>query len=168
MKAKRPTIQPRPVTREPESWDFSDVGNEAEGLRAGMAYLPAGEIDSAMAAAAVTWIDAARWYWLRADDTLALRSLCTAWRAFGAGQATGSPTARAAIRAAVLGEAARARADATHRENRSCKAQALAYWREHHSEFPSKDAAAAHIAEHVVPMAAATVRRWLQGLDPAA
>jgi hypothetical protein len=168
VKAKRTAIQPRPVTRDPENWPFSSVGNDAEGLRAGMAELPAGEIDGEMAAAAVTWIDAARWYWLRADDTLALHSLCTAWRAFGAGQATGSPAARAAIRAAVMGEAARARADVTHRENRSCRAQALAYWREHHSEFPSKGAAAAHIAAHVVPMAAGTVRKWLQGLDPAA
>lgn len=157
-------IRQAPVVRDAEGWDFSDVGNAAESLRHGIAVeVPPGEIESDMREAALEWIERARWYWLRADDFMAMHALCTAWRAFGAGQATGSPSARAAIRAAVLSDTQRARADAAHRENRDCKAQALAYWRAHHAEFASKGAAADYIAANVVPMAASTVRRWLQG-----
>ena len=57
-------------------------------------------------------------------------------------------------------------AHARHRENRALKADALRHYAEHRQSFKSKDAAAAAIAQKIVPASFRTVREWLKEAPP--
>lgn len=67
------------------------------------------------------------------------------------------------IRGAISRDA-RIKASKVHAENRDLKAQAIAYYRDHRHEFPSKDKAAQFIAERIVPLKVRTVRDYLTGI----
>lgn len=69
-------------------------------------------------------------------------------------------------KALVRSELSRPGAVAKNAENRQLKADALAYYEAHHSDFKSKADAAHVISSKVVPVKLATVRRWLQGFNP--
>lgn len=63
-----------------------------------------------------------------------------------------------------IGDFARRGADARHAENRSMKAEAIAWFKANRGEFTSKDKAALKISGSVVPVEFATVRDWLKGV----
>jgi hypothetical protein len=53
-----------------------------------------------------------------------------------------------------------------HAENRMMKEEAIQYYKNNYASFSSKDDAAMHIAEKIVPAKFATVRGWLKGVNP--
>ena len=53
-----------------------------------------------------------------------------------------------------------------HTENREMKKQVIQFYKGNYSSFTSKDNAAFEIAGKVVPVAFATVRGWLKGVNP--
>lgn len=66
--------------------------------------------------------------------------------------------------AAVFSEHARRAANKRHEPNRELQTKAVEWYLTNRDKFPSKDAAAEHIAGSVVPRAFRTVRSWLSGL----
>ncbi|MFA6163976.1 MAG: hypothetical protein WC685_11165 [Methylobacter sp.] len=57
-------------------------------------------------------------------------------------------------------------ADNRHSENRSMKAQAIQHYKDNHKSFNNKNDAAFYISKEIVPIAFATIRDWLKGINP--